>query len=208
MQELSISGLWLVEPEIHSDDRGIFCESFVSSTFNEYVGRTFATSQVNTSISHKGAVRGIHYAQLPPSQAKYITCTHGKIWDVVVDIREGSPTFGSYEEIVLDAGKCMSLYVAEGLGHLFVSLEDDSRVMYLTSTTYNPQNEYGINPYDTDIAIDFDKHLHNFGITQEDHILSTKDAHAPSLRDLRRSQLLPQYEDCEQWYYREKSARK
>ena len=99
-------------------------------------------------MSSAGVLRGLHFAQLPPSQAKYVTCLRGAVFDVVVDIRVGSPTFGQWDSVLLDDRDRRSVYISEGLGHAFLALEDDSTVMYLCSAGYDPSREHTINALD------------------------------------------------------------
>jgi dTDP-4-dehydrorhamnose 3,5-epimerase len=152
---LKIQGSWVFEPTKFDDDRGSFHEVFKLSQISEVLGRAFEVKQVNHSISKAGVIRGIHWADVPPGQAKYVSCFRGSIWDVVVDIRVGSPTFGQWDAAELSAenGKCV--LIEEGLGHVFLALEDDSVVSYLCSEPFNPSAEHGINPLDQDIAIPF-----------------------------------------------------
>jgi dTDP-4-dehydrorhamnose 3,5-epimerase len=152
---LKIQGSWVFEPRKFDDDRGSFHEVFKLSQISEVLGRAFEVKQVNHSISKAGVIRGIHWADVPPGQAKYVSCFRGSIWDVVVDIRVGSPTFGQWDAAELSAenGKCV--LIEEGLGHVFLALEDDSVVSYLCSEPFNPSAEHGINPLDQDIAIPF-----------------------------------------------------
>lgn len=152
---LKIQGSWVFEPRKFDDDRGSFHEVFKLSQISEVLGRVFEVKQVNHSISKAGVIRGIHWADVPPGQAKYVSCFRGSIWDVVVDIRVGSPTFGQWDAAELSAenGKCV--LIEEGLGHVFLALEDDSVVSYLCSEPFNPSAEHGINPLDQDIAIPF-----------------------------------------------------
>ena len=102
-------------------------------------------------MSAAGVLRGLHFAQLPPSQAKYVTCLRGSVFDVVVDIRVGSPTFGQWDSVLLDDRTRRSVYISEGLAHGFLALQDDSTVMYLCSAGYAPGREHTI--YATDPAI-------------------------------------------------------
>ncbi len=95
--------------------------------------------QVNTSVSRRGVVRGIHYADIPPGQAKYVTCQRGAVLDFAIDIRVGSPTFGQWDSELLDAVDRRAIYLAEGLGHAFVALQDDSTVTYLVSSPFDPE---------------------------------------------------------------------
>ena len=171
---LSIEGAWLFESPSHGDDRGFFREWFKSSTVSETLGREFSVSQSNLSRSKKGVVRGIHFSMAPQGQAKWITCANGAIWDVVVDIRPKSPTFKRWEAIELRAEEGKALLISEGLGHAFLSLEDETVISYLLTTPYSPKEEFAINPQDSEIGIDWPKIPLHF---------SEKDAAAPSLKE-------------------------
>jgi dTDP-4-dehydrorhamnose 3,5-epimerase len=171
---LSIEGAWLFESPSHGDDRGFFREWFKHSVVQETLGLEFSVAQSNLSRSKKGVVRGIHFSMAPLGQAKWVTCANGTIWDVVVDIRPKSPTFKRWEAIELRAEDGKALLISEGLGHAFLSLEDDTVISYLLTTQYSPAEEFAINPQDPEI-----------GITWPDMLLSfsEKDSAAPSLKD-------------------------
>ena len=119
---LSIKGAWEFHPVLRPDERGVFLESFKADIFESAVGRPFDLRQMNISVSRRGTVRGIHYADVPPGQAKYVQCFEGKILDIVVDIRVSSPTFGQWDAAELDAESRTGLFIAEGLGHAFCAL--------------------------------------------------------------------------------------
>ena len=184
----SISGLWRFDPVLRPDDRGVFLESFKESVFVETVGHSFDLAQMNISVSRAGTVRGVHFADVPPGQAKYVQCFSGKILDIVVDIRLGSPTFGQYEAIELDADSRSGLYISVGLGHAFCALSDSATVGYLCSEGYSPEREHGIYPLDPDLALPWPQGEHS--------VLSPKDAAAPPLAEAIASGLLPQYREC------------
>jgi dTDP-4-dehydrorhamnose 3,5-epimerase len=152
---LKIEGSWVFEPKKFDDERGSFHEVFKLSQISEALDKTFEVKQVNHSISNAGVIRGIHWADVPPGQAKYVSCFRGRIWDVVVDIRVGSPTFGQWDAAEISADNGKSVLIEEGLGHVFLSLEDNSVVSYLCSEPFNPSAEHGINPLDEDLAIPF-----------------------------------------------------
>ncbi len=184
----SINGVWRFDPLLRPDDRGIFLESFKESVFAETVGHPLHLAQMNISVSHAGTVRGVHFADVPPGQAKYVQCFSGQILDIVVDIRVGSPTFGQYEAIELDSDNHSGLYISEGLGHAFCALSDSVTVGYLCSEGYSPEREHGIHPLDPDLALPWPQ--------GEQSVLSPKDAAAPLLAEAIASGLLPQYSDC------------
>jgi len=160
------------------------------------VGHPLRLAQANCSVSGKGVVRGIHYADVPPSQAKYVTCARGAIVDFIVDIRVGSPTFGRWDAVRLDDQQRGAVYLSEGLGHAFVALEDDTTVMYLCSEVYSPTREHGINPLDPAIGLDFQQYLG----PDDRLILSPKDTDAPNLADAQAAAALPTWEACQAYY--------
>ena len=184
----SIAGVWRFDPVLRPDDRGVFLESFKESVFAETVGHSLNLAQMNISVSRAGTVRGVHFADVPPGQAKYVQCFSGKILDIVVDIRVGSPTFGQYETIELDADTHSGLYISEGLGHAFCALTDSATVGYLCSEGYSPEREHGIHPLDPKLALPWPQGGQS--------VLSPKDAAAPLLAEAIASGLLPQYRDC------------
>jgi len=191
MEALSIEGAWLFTPSVHGDDRGVFLEAFRGAEFAADLGYRLDVAQVNTSVSRRGVIRGIHYADVPPGQAKYVTCVAGAILDVVVDLRAGSPTFGSWETVRLNDEGRKALFLAEGLGHGFQALSDSATVLYLCSTPYAAGREHGVNPLDPAIGIDW-RPASEAG----EPILSDKDLAAPSLDEALRAGQLPQYADC------------
>lgn len=191
-EPLSIEGAWKVTPAVHGDDRGWFMEMFKLEAFEDAVGHSFSAPQVNVSNSAAGVVRGIHFSQLPISQAKYVTCLGGAILDVVVDIRVGSPTFGKYESVLLDSRSPRTLYISEGLGHAFMALEDNSTVCYMVSSGYAPGREFGVFPLDEEVGIEWPTENGNGDpITP---ILSPKDLAAPTLTEALEEGLLPVYD--------------
>jgi dTDP-4-dehydrorhamnose 3,5-epimerase len=186
--ELKIAGTWLYTPQVWRDQRGHFFEMFHGQEFASDLGYRFDVAQVNCSVSRRGVIRGIHFADVPPGQAKYVCCTSGSIIDVVVDLRVGSPTFKSWESVELDAASGSALFIAEGLGHAFAALSAEATVVYLCSSPYNPGREHGIQPLDPDIGITWPE----FGGA----ILSGKDEAAPGLEAAQAAGLLPTYEAC------------
>ena len=194
-RELTIPGSWEITTQQLGDPRGVFLELFKDEAFVEAVGHPLDLKQANLSVSAAGVVRGIHFADVPPSQAKYVTCPSGAVLDVVVDIRVGSPTFGRWDSVLLDDVDRRAIYISEGLGHAFCSLEDDSTVVYLCSTGYAPGREHGISPLSPELAIDWPTTARD-GAPLE-LLLSKKDADAPSLTAAQEQGLLPRYEDVQ-----------
>lgn len=184
-RELSVPGAWEITPAVHIDARGTFFEWFTDRSFTEMTGHRFDITQANCSTSAAGVLRGVHFAELPPSQAKYVTCVRGAVYDVVVDIRVGSPTFGRWDGVLLDDRQRRSVYLSEGLGHAFLALEDDSTVMYLCSAGYAPDREHTI--LATSLGIDWP--------LEHRLILSERDAGAPTLAQALADGLLPHWND-------------
>ncbi|MGX1804628.1 dTDP-4-dehydrorhamnose 3,5-epimerase family protein [Nocardia sp. NPDC055321] len=184
IRELAVPGAWEFTPALHGDERGVFAEAFKASEFEKAVGRPFELLQVNTSTSAAGVLRGIHYTETPPGQAKYVTCTRGAFLDVVVDLRPGSPTFGRWDSVVIDDVERKSVYLAEGLGHALLSLADDSTVIYLCSLEYSPEFDRDLDAFDPDLGIEWPA----VGRDGEPltFVRSAKDAAAPRFADLRR----------------------
>jgi dTDP-4-dehydrorhamnose 3,5-epimerase len=187
VRELAVPGAWEITPRQHVDDRGLFFEWFTDPGFRKFAGHEFDLRQANCSVSAAGVLRGLHFAQLPPSQAKYVTCVRGAVFDVAVDIRVGSPTFGKWDSVLLDDHSRRTIYISEGLAHGFLALHDDSTVMYLCSAGYNPDREHTIHAADPALDIHWPR---------TDYILSGRDAEAPSLDEVKASGLLPTWDDA------------
>jgi len=188
-RQLKVPGAWEITPKQLGDPRGVFLEWFKASAFAETVGVPLDLQQANCSVSAAGVLRGIHFADVPPGQAKYVTCAKGAVLDVAVDVRVGSPTFGVWDTVLLDDVDRRAIYLPEGLGHAFLSLEDDSTVLYLCSTGYAPGREHGVNPLDPAIGIDWPTTGRDgLALTP---ILSDKDLAAPSLAEAAAQGLLP-----------------
>lgn len=193
IRELSIPGSFEISPVQRADDRGVFLEWYRFDRLQEAVGHSLDLRQANTSVSKKGVVRGVHFADVPRGQAKYVTATHGAVLDYVIDIRVGSPTFGRWDSVRLDDIDRRAIYLGEGLGHAFVALTDDATVSYLVSDTYSPSAEHGVNPLDPDIALVFPDEAGPL-------LLSPKDTDAPSLAEAEKSGLLPSWEATVAFY--------
>ena len=188
-----MEGAWELTPDQFRDDRGVFLEWYAASAFAAQVGHPLDLRQANVSVSAAGVLRGVHFAQVPPSQAKYVGCLSGAVLDVVVDVRVGSPTYGQWDSVLLDDVDRRAVYVSEGLGHAFLSLADGSTVIYLCSAPYAPDREFGVDPLDPELAIDWP-------LTDRDghalvYRLSPKDDAAPSLAKAEASGLLPTYDE-------------
>jgi dTDP-4-dehydrorhamnose 3,5-epimerase len=186
-RELTVPGAWELTPQLHADSRGVFFEWFTDPEFTAFAGHRFDLRQANCSVSSAGVLRGLHFAQLPPSQAKYVMCVHGSVFDVVVDIRVGSPTFGRWDAVVLDQLERRSIYLSEGLAHGFLALQDDSTVAYLCSAGYNPDREHTINATDPAIGIDWP--------SVDELVMSDRDRDAPTLEQAQAASLLPTWDE-------------
>ncbi|HEY7051379.1 MAG TPA: dTDP-4-dehydrorhamnose 3,5-epimerase [Mycobacterium sp.] len=189
VHELAIPGAWELTHDHHPDDRGQFFEWFTQRDIEALTGHRFDVQQANCSVSVAGVLRGMHFAQLPPSQAKFVTCLQGAIFDVVADIRVGSPTYGRWDAVRLDDRDRRSVYLSEGLAHGFLALEDNSTVMYLCSAPYAPGREHTINAMDPRLAIDWPA----VGAGPR---MSGRDRDAPGLEEVRAAGLLPTWEDA------------
>ena len=193
IRELSVPDSYEITPVQRADDRGVFLEWYRFDELAEVVGHPLDLRQANLSVSKKGVVRGIHFADIPLGQAKYVTVAHGAVLDFVVDIRVGSPTFGEWDTVRLDDVDRRAIYIAEGLGHAFVALTPDATVSYLVTDTYNATKEHGINPLDARVGLVFPDEAAEL-------ILSPKDTNAPSLDEAAASGLLPAYDDVRRYY--------
>lgn len=183
---LDIEGAYLVTPRVFGDSRGVFLESFRGDKLAEHLGHRPDIVQTNVSVSSRGTVRGVHFADVPPSQAKYITVLSGSLLDFIVDIRVGSPTFGQWTAVELTTDKRQAVYLSEGLGHAFCALQDDTTALYLCTASYAPEREHGIHPLDPELGLQFPADL--------TPLLSDKDAAAPTLHEAQAQGLLPTWE--------------
>jgi len=198
VRSLAISGAWLFEPSPHEDDRGEFLEWLRQDVLEQHVGHRLDLHQANWSISRAGALRGVHFAEIPPGQAKYIVCVRGAVLDVVVDVRIGSPTYGHWDSILLDDQNKRVVYIAEGLGHGFMAMVDGASVVYLCSAPYAPGREHGIHPLDPALAI-------AWPATDPDGrplkpLLSAKDSVLPTLAEAAELRVLPTIAQATRFY--------
>ena len=154
MLDTDIAGVKIVEPVVHGDSRGFFLESFNEHSFCEQLGRKVHFVQDNHSRSEGGVLRGLHY-QINRAQAKLVRVVQCEIFDVAVDIRESSPTFGKWIGVHLSAGNFRQLWLDEGLAHGFLVLSDVAEVLYKTTDYYSPSDERCIIWNDAELAIDW-----------------------------------------------------
>ena len=184
---LSIAGAFAITNTVHGDERGEFVEWFRADHLKNATGVDFSTIQANLSVSQKGTLRGIHFADVPPGQAKYVMCPTGAIQDYVVDIRVGSPTFGTWEAVTITAQDRNAILLDVGLGHAFVALEEGTTVTYLVTDHYKPEAEHAISPQDPDLGLEFP-------FSGQELLVSAKDREALSLQDALSSGMLPTWE--------------
>ena len=173
----AIKDVLIIEPKIFGDERGYFFESFNAKEFSEKTGLNVNFVQDNESLSRYGVLRGLHF-QLPPySQSKLVRVVKGRVLDVVVDIRKGSPTYGKFEMCELTEENHRQFFIPKGMAHGFAVLSELALFQYKCDDFYHPEAEGAIAWNDSDIAIPWP-------IPLEDMILSEKDKHHPFLKDL------------------------
>lgn len=189
IRPLDIPGAYELTPVQWADDRGAFLEWYRGDLLQERFGVGIGLQQANTSISRRGVLRGVHFADIPPGQAKHVTATRGAALDIIVDIRVGSPTFGRWDSVLLDTVDRRAVYLAEGLGHAFLALEDETTVSYLVSSTFDPAREHGINPLDPALGLELP-------IPLEELLVSDKDREAPGLAEALAAGLLPDWAEA------------
>jgi dTDP-4-dehydrorhamnose 3,5-epimerase len=192
IRELAVPDSYVLDLVPHGDARGRFTEWYRADVLAEATGSALPLAQANHSVSARGVLRGVHFALVPPGQAKYVYCPAGRVLDVVVDVRADSPTFGVHDAVVLDSEQPRAVYLSEGLGHAFVSLADGSSVTYLVSTGYSPGREFGIHPLDPALDLPWPSDV--------EFELSAKDLAAPTLEQAREQGLLPTMEQCRARY--------
>ena len=188
IRELAVPDAYELTPVQRTDDRGVFLEWYRFDEIQEAVGHPLDLRQANMSVSKRGVVRGIHFADVPRGQAKHVKAVSGAVLDFIVDIRVGSPTFGQWDSVRLDTETHKAVYISEGLGHCFVALTDDAAVTYLVSDVYNPAAEHGIDPLDPEIGLVFPEEA-------GEPLLSPKDTDAPTLAEAAAAGLLPTWSD-------------
>jgi dTDP-4-dehydrorhamnose 3,5-epimerase len=152
---LSIPDLLLIEPQVFGDDRGFFYESFNQNKFEEAIKRKINFVQDNHSKSVKGVLRGLHYQLTPKAQGKLVRVIQGEVFDVAVDIRRSSPTFGKWAGEIISSENKKQLWIPEGFAHGFLTLSDTAEFLYKTTDFYSPEHEQSILWDDETIGIDW-----------------------------------------------------
>lgn len=171
--ETGLEGLVLIEPQVLGDERGFFVETFSQDAWRE-MGVEADFVQHNHSRSSAGTLRGLHF-QTSPGQAKLLRCPRGKIFDVAVDLRSDSPTYGKWEGYILDDEKHHQLFVPVGFAHGFCVLSEVADVTYLVSSVYDPETEAGIRWDDTEVGVEW---------PVAEPLLSQRDVEAPTLSEV------------------------
>ncbi len=183
-KRLAIPDVWLIRPKVFGDDRGFFYESFSARAFQEATGLTPTFVQDNHSKSARGVLRGLHY-QLPPhAQGKLVRVTQGAVFDVAVDIRQSSPTFGQWVGEVLSADNHAQMWIPPGFAHGFLTLSESAEFLYKTTDFYEPRADGAIAWNDPDLGIHWPlSSLPNpDGISMP--VLSSRDKSAPPFKGL------------------------
>lgn len=189
VRRLAVEGALEFTPRVYADERGTFVSPYQEPAFLEAVGRPlFPVAQTSISRSGRGVIRGLHYTATPPGSAKYVYCARGRVLDMVVDIRVGSPTFGRWDSAVLDGDSFRGIYLPVGVGHGFVALEDESLTCYLLSGSYIPQAELALSALDPALSLPIPAEI--------TPVLSQRDRAAPTLAEAEAAGLLPEYGRC------------
>jgi 5-epimerase len=191
-RELAIPGVIEFTPRVFPDARGQFVAPFEQSSFVDATGHRLGLAQSNHSVSHRGVIRGVHFSDVPPGQAKYVHCSRGALLDVAIDVRVGSPAFGQWVSVLLDSEVPRAVYLPEGVGHAFVALADDTVMTYLCSTGYTPAAERTVHPLDPALGLPWP--------ADQDLVLSDKDRAAPTLTEAATTALLPTWQACQARY--------
>lgn len=166
---LKIPEVKLIEPDVFEDERGFFYESFNQQKFNKAIGQDITFVQDNHSKSKKGVLRGLHYQEEPYAQAKLVRVIIGEVFDVALDIREDSKSFGRWVGEILSADNRRQLWIPEGFAHGFISLEDNTEFLYKTTKNYSRDHERVISYDDPRFNIDWSPYGKEFLLSEKDH---------------------------------------
>ncbi|MFB6482195.1 MULTISPECIES: dTDP-4-dehydrorhamnose 3,5-epimerase family protein [Streptomyces] len=188
-RKLAVDGAYEFVPRVFDDGRGSFTSPYQESAFVEATGHSlFQVAQTNHSTSRRGVVRGLHFTVCPPGIAKYVYCARGRVLDIALDIRVGSPTFGASDSVVLDPASCRAMYFPVGVAHAFVALEDDTVVSYMLSGEYVKEDEMALSVLDPALGLPIPSDI--------DPIMSERDTQAPTLAEAQAAGMLPDYDKC------------
>jgi dTDP-4-dehydrorhamnose 3,5-epimerase len=186
MTKLSIAGAFVSSNKVHGDSRGFFREWFKSSDLDKQ-GVDFKPVQGNFSMSNRGALRGLHFSISELGQDKLVSCMYGEVLDVIVDLRQNSPTYLCVEKVVLKADSGDVLFIPSGVGHSFLAVSETAAVSYLTSSEYDAENEKTISPLDPELGI------HWPDLEGVEYSLSDRDLAAPTLKEAKALGHLPTF---------------
>ena len=176
-EKFEIEGLILCKPKLINDSRGFFSEIFRKDLLENTINQKINFCQLNTSESKYGTIRGLHFQASPSSQAKLVSVSKGEILDVALDIRSSSSTYGKFYSVKLNDKNNFQLYIPKGFAHGFSVLSKEARVQYQVDSFYDEKNEFGINPLDNNLAIDWK-------IDKENYHISSKDLNHPDLKNI------------------------
>ncbi|MBQ0884667.1 dTDP-4-dehydrorhamnose 3,5-epimerase family protein [Streptomyces sp. RM72] len=183
IKEMAISGAFRIIPDKYHDRRGCFFEAFRTEELQRATGFPFQVRQGNVSVSRRSTIRGVHGTGGDSGEAKLISCARGAVLDVVVDLRVGSPAFGTFEAAPLTEETGELVFLVPGLGHAYQALTDDTRITYLCAEQFVPGSQIDVNPLDPELALPWD--------LSEEPVISDKDRAAPGLRQAAASGMLP-----------------
>ena len=175
--ETKIQGILIIKPEVHSDERGYFLESYNKTVFEDVIGK-LSFIQDNESKSTRGVLRGLHFQKPPFAQAKLVRCTEGRVLDIAVDIRNGSKTYGQHISVELSKKNKRQLFVSRGFAHGFLVLSKSAIINYKVDNSYAPNYEAGIRWDDQELNI-------QWGLSNEEVLVSKKDSRLPFFKELK-----------------------
>lgn len=172
--ELPLKGAYLIEPNSSEDPRGsfsrVFCKEELSDIFDGNI------AQINHSVTHqKGSIRGLHFQYPPNAEIKMVKCIQGSVFDVIVDLREGSPTFLHSYSVILSSANMRTIYIPKGFAHGFQTLEEDTQILYMHSEVYTPENEGALNVFDPRLGIAWPLPLGDLSQRDTHHPMINKD---------------------------------
>ncbi len=167
-EKIEIEGLILCKPKLINDSRGFFSEIFRKDLLESITEQKINFCQLNTSESSYGTIRGLHFQVSPSSQSKLVSVSKGEILDVALDIRTNSSTYGKFYSVILNDKNNFQLYIPKGFAHGFSVLSKEARVHYQVDNYYDNKNEFGINPLDKDLGIDWKIDKENYHISSKD----------------------------------------
>ena len=167
-EKVEIEGLILCKPKLINDTRGFFSEIYRKDLLENITKQKINFCQLNTSESKYGTIRGLHFQALPSSQTKLVSVSKGEILDVALDIRRSSSTYGKFYSVILNDKNNFQLYIPKGFAHGFSVLSKEARVQYQVDNFYDEKNEFGINPLDKDLGIDWKIDKENYHISSKD----------------------------------------